>query len=94
MTTELQRELGRIEMSQEAMSDRMDRFEKIVTDGFEKLENKLDKYADRITVLEASENKRAGAWSASEKVLASIGAIVVLFGQFIVSWVASHLGAK
>jgi hypothetical protein len=91
---DIARDLGRVETLQEAMTDRMDRFEKLVTDGFDKLDSKLDKFSDRLAALEATEQKRSGAWSASEKVLASIGGVVLLIGGAVVSWISTHIGLK
>ena len=91
---DLSRELGRVETMQEALADRMDRFEKIVTDGFDKIDGKLDKFSDRLAALEASEQKRSGAWGASEKMLAAFGGIVLLILGGVGSWLSNHLGLK
>ena len=95
---DIHRDLGRVEATQAGLEERMDRFEKLVTDGFEKLEKKLDKsheqLADRLMQLEKSEHKRNGAWTASERGLAIIGGFIMLVIGGIISYVTSHTGAK
>lgn len=88
---DIQRELGRLETMQEALDSRMDRFEKIVTDGFEKIDKKIDSISERITELEAAENKRSGAWTIGDRLLAAIGAVVFLAFSTALSWVVAHL---
>jgi hypothetical protein len=95
---DLHRDLGRVEATQSSLEERMDRFEKIVTDGFDKLEKKLDKsheqLADRLMKLETSEHMRSGSWTTTERVLAVIGGGFMLFVGGIISYITSHVGGK
>ena len=84
MTTshdDLQRGLGRVEGNQTAMEARMDRFEKLVSEGFEKVEGSLDKISSRLGMMEDRENERKGAW----KVMALVASIVSSVVAFVVT---------
>lgn len=52
---EIQRDLGRMEGKADAMGARLDRLEKIVTDGFDKID-------ERLARIEKTESERKGAW--------------------------------
>lgn len=76
MTTshdDLQRGLGRVEGNQTAMEARMDRFEKLVSEGFAKVEGTLETISTRLAQIEAKEAERKGGW----KIIAAIVACVV-----------------
>lgn len=84
MTTihdDLQRGLGRVEGNQEAMEARMDRFEKLVSDGFENVEGSLDKISSRLGQIEDRESERKGAW----KVMAFVASLVSSMVAFVVT---------
>ena len=95
---DLHRDLGRVEATQSSLEERMDRFEKIVTDGFDKLEQKLDKsheqLAERLLKLEASEYTRSGSWTVTERILAIIGGAFMLGVGGIITYFTSHVGVK
>ena len=65
---DIERTLGRLEGNAAALEQRMDRLEKVVTEGFEKLSNKID-------ALEKMESERKGAWKVVAAVSSLIGAI-------------------
>lgn len=69
---EMQRSLGRVEGNQSAMEARMDRFEKLVTDGFEKVEDTLTAIEKRLAAIETKETERKGAW----KVIVAVASVV------------------
>lgn len=84
MTTsqdDLQRGLGRVEGNQGAMEARMDRFEKLVSDGFEKVEGSLDKISSRLGQIEDRESERKGAW----RVMAFVASLVSSIVAFVVT---------
>ena len=92
------RDFGRLEGKQDETEKRLERLEELVIERFDKLDARLDRsmgdLASRVASLEASDNKRTGAWVASEKVLVAIGSVVVLLGGGLVSWITAHLGIK
>ena len=59
---DLNRALGRVEGSQDAMGDRLDRLGKMVSDGFSKVSGSLDDIGTRLDVIEKRESERAGAF--------------------------------
>lgn len=59
---DLSRSLGRVEGNQDGFRERMDRFERLVEDGFEKVEGTLDKIDKRLATIELRESERKGAW--------------------------------
>jgi len=61
----------------------MDLFEKLVSDGFEKVETSLETISRRLGAIEAKENQRKGAWAA----VTGISSIV----SGVVAWVVSKL---
>lgn len=81
---DLQRSLGRVEGSQEAMGARMDKLEQAVEDGFEKLFTKLDGIDTRIKAIETTEAQRSGAWKVIVPVVTVLSSVVTwLVGRFI-----------
>lgn len=90
MTThdDLERSLGRVEGNQQATRERMDRFEKLVSDGFSDVGDALNEIKSRLGQIEARENERKGAWM----VLVGIASVVssVLTGGFI-AWIKGWL---
>lgn len=75
--SELQRDIGRMEGKQDAMGARLDRLEKIIEDGF-------DRINQRLAGLEASENKRKGAVSFLTVIASVISALAAVLG---VDWI-------
>ncbi len=59
---DLQRSLGRVEGNQSAMESRMDRLEKMMNEGFERVMTKLDDIDVRTKEIENTEHQRKGAW--------------------------------
>lgn len=79
MTTsheDLQRSLGRVEGNQSQLEARMDRFEKLVTDGFDKLEGSLSAIDQRLAAIERKETERKGAWKVIVLVASGVSAVV------------------
>lgn len=62
----LQRDFGRMEGKQDEMGARLDRLERLVTDGFEKIEGKIDDVVGglsrRVAKLETDKAKVGGAF--------------------------------
>jgi hypothetical protein len=69
---DLQRSLGRIEGKQSAMEERVGRFEKLVSDGFTKMDTALERIDTRLAEIEAKESERKGSW----RILAVLGGVV------------------
>lgn len=74
---DLQRSLGRVEGNQSAMEARMDRFEKLVTEGFEKVEKTLSEMQRELGEIKAKESERKGAWKIIATIAATVSALVV-----------------
>lgn len=66
---DLQRSLGRVEGNQRAMEQRMDRFEKLISEGFSRLEKRL---AD----IESRESERKGMMIVIAAIAAFFSAIL------------------
>lgn len=77
MTThdDLQRDMGRVEGTLDAMGTRLDRLEKLVTDGFKALNERLD-------AIEKRESERKGAWGVLVAVASAVGGCV--------AWLIQH----
>ena len=73
---DLQRSLGRVEGNQSQLEARMDRFEKLVSDGFEKLEGSLSAIDKRLAAIESKETERKGAWKVIVLVASGVSAVV------------------
>lgn len=73
---DLHRDFGRMEGKQDEMGARLDRLEKLIEAGFEKMD-------ERLARLEAKENQRKGAIAALMVFSGFIGGLVVKFGAFI-----------
>lgn len=84
---DLQRSLGRVEGLQAAMETRMNGLEKLVKDGFEKLEASIQSVHDDVAMLKTQESERKGTWKAIAAFAAAIGTAIGL----IVEWFA-HRG--
>lgn len=75
MTTshdDLQRSLGRVEGELSSMDARMDRFEKIVSDGFQKISDDIAELRKEVSHLKDRETERKGAW----KIIVAIASFV------------------
>ena len=81
---DLQRSLGRVEGSQSQMEARMDRFEKLVSEGFKELGDGIHELRKEIGDLKAKDSERKGAW----KVLALISGVVSAVVASIVKYLA------
>lgn len=82
---DLQRSLGRVEGNQSAMEARMDRFEKLVTDGFGKVEDTLTAIEKRLAAIETKETERKGAWKVIVGVAGTVSAVVAGCVKFFLS---------
>lgn len=82
---DLQRSLGRVEGNQSAMEARMDRFEKLVTDGFEKVEDTLTAIEKRLAAIETKETERKGAWKVIVAVAGVVSAVVAALVKSLLS---------
>lgn len=86
---DLQRSLGRVEGNQDGFRERMDRFERTLDEGFEKVGKALEKIDQRLTHIEGRESERKGAWRVivtvagivSAAVAAGISAAIKLFAN-------------
>ena len=98
---DLQRDLGRVEGSLAAMESRMDKLESIVTEGFADIKKELaedrkssaallDAMKSRLDLLENSKAMHQGIWTASQKFLAAIGAVVLLVISTAIGVVFNH----
>lgn len=67
----------------------MDRLEKLVENGFRKLERSVQSVHDDVAKLKVKEGERSGTWKAIAAFAASVGTAVGLFIQYIM-----HLGGK
>lgn len=74
--SDLQRSLGRVEGNQSAMEARMDRFESLVKDGFEKVEDALGTIDKRLAQIEQRESERKGAWKTLVAIAAGVSGLV------------------
>ena len=87
MTTthdDLERSLGRVEGHQSQMEARMDRFEKLVSEGFKELGDGIHELRKEIGDLKSKDSERKGAW----KVLALISGVVSAVVASIVKYLA------
>lgn len=82
---DLQRSLGRMEGSQSAMEARMDRFETLVSEGFEKVEGSLAAIEKRLAAMEAKETERKGAWKVIVAVAGGVSAAVAGLVKYLLS---------
>lgn len=80
---DLQRSLGRVEGNQSQLEARMDRFEKLVTDGFEKLEGSLSAIDTRLAAIERKETERKGAWKVIVAVAGGVSAVVAALIKYL-----------
>lgn len=88
MTTsheDLQRSLGRVEGNQSQLEARMDRFEKLVSDGFDKLEGTLSAIDKRLAAIENKETERKGAWKVMVGVASGVSAAVAVIAKYLFS---------
>lgn len=84
---DLQRSLGRVEGNQDSMEKRMDRFERLVSEGFEKLERVLGGIEKRLDVIEDKEIERKTAW----RVVAAVATVVSAAVSALVGWIVKLL---
>lgn len=82
---DLQRSLGRVEGNQSQLEARMDRFEKLVSDGFEKLEGSLTAIDKRLAAIESKETERKGAWKVVVGVASGVSAVVAALVKYLTS---------
>lgn len=82
---DLQRSLGRVEGSQSQLEARMDRFEKLVSDGFDKLEGSLSAIDKRLAAIESKETERKGAWKVIVGVASGVSAVVAVIAKYLIS---------
>jgi hypothetical protein len=80
---DLQRSLGRVEATQSALEARMDRFEKLVTEGFDKIDEGLERIDKRLTALEAKESERKGAWGVIVTVSGVVGGLAAALVKYL-----------
>ena len=80
---DLQRSLGRVEGNQSQLEARMDRFERLVSDGFEKLEGSLSAIETRLAAIERKETERKGAWEVIVAVAGGVSAIVAALFKYL-----------
>jgi hypothetical protein len=73
---DLQRSLGRVEGNQDGFRERMDRFERMLDEGFEKVGKALDKIDHRLTKIEDKEQERKGAWRVIVAVAGAVSGLV------------------
>lgn len=84
---DLQRSLGRVEGNQDSMEKRMDRFERLVSEGFEKLERGLGGIEKRLDTIEDKELERKTAW----RVVAAVATVVSAAVSALVGWIVKLL---
>jgi hypothetical protein len=82
---DLQRSLGRVEGNQGAMEARMDRFEALVSGGFEKVEKTLEAIDKRLAAIEARESERKGAWRAIVVISTTVSAVVAALVKYLLN---------
>lgn len=82
---DLQRSLGRVEGNQSQLEARMDRFEKLVSDGFDKLESTLSAIDTRLAAIERREDQRKGAWKVIVGVAGGVSAVVAMIAKYFFS---------
>lgn len=63
----------------------MDRFEKLVTDGFEKVEDTLTAIEKRLAAIETKETERKGAWKVIVAVAGVVSAVVAALVKSLLS---------
>lgn len=80
---DLQRSLGRVEGNQSQMEARMDRFEKLVSEGFDKLEGSLTAIDKRLAAIERKETERKGAWKVIVAVAGGVSAVVAALIKYL-----------
>ncbi len=81
---DLERSLGRVEGSQSQMESRMDRFEKLVSEGFKELGDVIHELRKDIGDLKAKECERKGMW----RIIALISGVVSAVVASIVKYMA------
>ena len=80
---DLQRSLGRIEGKQSAMEERVGRFERLVSEGFEKVEGALERIDKRLGEIEARESERKGSFKIIATLAGVIGAALTAFFEYL-----------
>lgn len=73
---DLQRSLGRLEGNQSQMETRMDRLEKLVSDGFKEVGVGIAELRRELGDLKSKENERKGAWKVIVTVAGAVSAAV------------------
>ncbi len=81
---DLERSLGRVEGHQSEMESRMDRFEKLVSEGFKELGDAIHELRKEIGDLKANESERKGVW----RIIALISGVVSAVVASIVKYMA------
>lgn len=85
---DIQRDMGRMEGKQDAMGARLDRLEKIIEAGFEKVDEGFEKISERLTVLEADKAERKGMLVALAAIGGAVGTILTFVGDHL--WKGWH----
>lgn len=63
----------------------MDRFEKLVSDGFDKLEGTLSAIDTRLAAIERKETERKGAWKVIVGIAGGVSAAVAVIAKYLIS---------
>lgn len=82
---DLQRSLGRVEGNQSQLEARMDRFEKLVSDGFKEIGEAIAEVRKEVSNLKDKETERRGAWKVIVAVSAFVSGLVAAATKYLVS---------
>lgn len=91
---DLQRSLGRVEGNQSQLEARMDRFEKLVSDGFKELNDGITAWRNEtseemaelrkeVSDLKDKETERRGAWKVIVAVAGAVSAVVAALIKYL-----------
>lgn len=84
---DISRAVGRVEGNQDGFRARMDRFERMLDEGFGKVGEALEKIDQRLKQIESREQERKGAW----KVICGLAATVAAGVASLVTAVFKYL---
>lgn len=73
---DINRAIGRVEGNQDGFRERMERFERMLDEGFEKVGIALEKIDKRLKHIEDREQERKGAWKVICGVAAGVSAAI------------------
>lgn len=82
---DINRAVGRVEGNQDGFRERMDRFEQMLNDGFEKVGTALEKIDTRLKRIEAGEQERKGAWRVVLAISGIVSACVAAAYKYLTS---------